>query len=156
MTFINKHRRKGSTFLMLLIATGCSAQISLQQCKDWARSNYPEIKRYDLVEATRQYNVSNASKTLLPVVTVAAEGGYVSEANNLSDILYKSDYKEELSDLIKVLKSALHVKNSSHLNYRGTLTVTQTIYDGGASKIMRKAANAESELEKLLHGLPFM
>ena len=36
--------------LMLLCANGSMAQVTLGQCKAWARDNYPVIRQYDLVE----------------------------------------------------------------------------------------------------------
>ena len=41
--------------LMFFCAGTGHAQVTLEQCKAWARDNYPVIKQYDLVEQSRRY-----------------------------------------------------------------------------------------------------
>ena len=41
------------------------AQLSLDECRRLARENYPEIRQYDLVHQTEQYNLSNGYRSLL-------------------------------------------------------------------------------------------
>ena len=36
--------------------------ITLAQCYEWARANFPQIHQYGLIGQTEQYNLSNASK----------------------------------------------------------------------------------------------
>ena len=73
--------------LFCLLALACAvdgfAQVTLEQCKEWARANYPLIRRYDLVEQSRQFTVENAMKAWLPQVGLSAGASYQSDVTSL-------------------------------------------------------------------------
>ena len=52
------------TATLLLAACGVvCAQVSLDECISWSYNNYPQIKEMDLIEKTRDYDISNASRS---------------------------------------------------------------------------------------------
>lgn len=59
------------------------SQITLDECRELARANYPLIKRFRLVEQSRSLSVSNASKAWLPQVSLNARASYQSEVTRL-------------------------------------------------------------------------
>ena len=46
-----------------------SAQVTLTDCVEKARNNYPQIKEHDLIRQTEQYDLSKAMKNWLPQLT---------------------------------------------------------------------------------------
>ena len=60
-----------SLITLLLLSTSVSA-ITLQECRQKARENYPLIRNFELLKQTEQYTLSAASKAWLPQVTVGA------------------------------------------------------------------------------------
>ena len=61
---------------LLGVAT-LSAQ-TLDQCRQMARENYPEIAQYDLIARTEQYNLSNAARAWIPQLSLSAQATYQS------------------------------------------------------------------------------
>src|SRR5574344_2082008 len=66
-------------FLLLTFPMLVNGQITLEQCQQKARENYPMVKQFDLIEQTRQYNISNASKGYLPQGSVSVKATYQSD-----------------------------------------------------------------------------
>ena len=64
---------------MMWLALSASAQ-SLDECRRLAREHYPEIRQYDLITQTEQYNLSNAAKAWIPQVTISGQATYQSAA----------------------------------------------------------------------------
>ena len=44
--------------------------VTLAQCYEWARANFPQIRQYGLIGQTEQYNLSNAGKGWLNLVPI--------------------------------------------------------------------------------------
>ena len=55
------------------------AQLSLDECRRLARENYPEIRQYDLVHQTEQYNLSNAARAWIPQIAFSAQATWQTE-----------------------------------------------------------------------------
>ena len=50
---------------------------SIDSCFAFANRNYPLIKQYDLIDKTKEYTLSNASKGYLPQLSLTAIEGYI-------------------------------------------------------------------------------
>lgn len=76
--------RKFCTILSVILAFALSANasVTLQECRDKARENYPLVSRYDLIQATKECNVHNASLAWLPRLEI---GGSVCWFCNTTD-----------------------------------------------------------------------
>jgi len=124
-----KTQQFGLCIVAIFFALACRAQISIEQCYDWATNNYPLIKQYDLIEQSRDYTLSNASKGWLPQVN-ASVSGYA-----FTDVIDGSN----------AIGQAMEMKN---LMVSASVTVNQTLYDGGAIAAKKQLATAESEMER--------
>ena len=52
-----------TTFLLGISPICLNAQeLTLEECQQQAQAHYPLIKRYGLIEKTKEYNISNAGK----------------------------------------------------------------------------------------------
>ena len=121
--------------LFCLLALACAvdgfAQVTLEQCKEWARANYPLIRRYDLVEQSRQFTVENAMKEWLPQVGLSAGASYQSDVTSLP-----------------VEIPGVDIPALSKDQYDVSLTVTQQVYDGGQTAAAKRIANAQGDVER--------
>lgn len=119
---------------LLLVLMGWAllgkAQLTLEVCYEQAEANYPLIKQYGLVEQSREFNLSNASKGYLPQIGLSA-GAYA-----FTDIL---DMPAQLEQMVGGMDN--HLLSAS-------VTVNQSVYDGGAIAARRGLAKAEAEVEK--------
>lgn len=126
------------TLLMLLfamIALRTTAQ-TLDDCRRLAREHYPEIRQYDLISQTEQYNLSNAARAWLPQVIVSGQVTYQSATVNYPEILRGVAATSGMDNMTGIRKD----------QYKLAIDVSQNIWDGGqsvATKSMTKAEAAE-------------
>ena len=118
---------------MMWLALSASAQ-SLDECRRLAREHYPEIRQYDLITQTEQYNLSNAAKAWIPQVTFSGQATYQSAAPT---------YPEAFSSMMQT--NGIHMTGVQKDQYKVAVDVSQHIWDGGKSKADRALAKAEAE-----------
>ena len=129
--------KRNFPILILLITVFPSAlfaQLTLEQCQEKARNNYPLIKRASLIDQTANYNLENAAKAYLPQVSFSAKA------------TYQSDVTE-----IPIKMPNLTIEGLTKDQYQAVAEVNQVIWDGGAVKAQQQVtkANAEAEKQKL-------
>lgn len=107
----------------------CYGQLSIDECYEKARANYPSIRQYDLIEKSRQYNLSNAGSGYLPQISISAKGSYQSEVTSLPIAI----------DGIEGLRRD---------QYGATIDVNQTIWDGGVVRAKKESIRSLSEVDK--------
>lgn len=136
--------------LLLFNFTLLEAQetITITQCYELARNNYPLIKQHDLINKTEQYNLANAAKDWLPQLAVNAKATYQSDVTKLP---FDSD---KLSGIIP----GFSIPTLSKDQYQATVELTQTIWDGGIIHSTRELTKAQAtadrkQLESDLYGL---
>jgi outer membrane protein TolC len=118
------------TFLILLQTI--SAQLTLDQCKEKARLNYPQIKQLDLVGQTAEYNLSNAGKVYLPQVNLTAKATYQSDAVDVT---------------IPLPSGSVGIHQGKD-QYQAALEVTQLVWDGGATHVRKNLIKSNAEVDK--------
>lgn len=139
-----------SIIVILTYALSVNASVSLQECRDKARENYPLVRQYDLIRVTKECNVRNASSAWLPRLELGGGGSWLSNVTDAADL---GDILGEMAAM-----TDLAGKVEQPWQYQVGATVTQNIWDGGASALGKKTAEAvaakdESELEVSLYGL---
>ena len=128
---------KSITLIILCLAClPCFAQLCIEDCYQRAQTNYPLIKQYDLIEKTKEYNLSNAHKGYLPQVLFSAKATYQSDVTQLP------------IDLSKTGIQGMTIPVLSKDQYGMTLDVSQTIWDGGNIKAQKETMSASAEVEK--------
>lgn len=110
-------------FLPLL----ASAQVTLDYCLDRAGKNYPLIRKYDLVAKTTDLSLSDINKSWLPRINVY---GQATVQNVVPE--FPSTLKDVLAQL------GQDYKGLGYFQYKVGVDVSQTIWDGGASKAQRE------------------
>lgn len=105
------------------------AQLTIEGCQEKAKKNYPLIKRYQLIEKTKGYNLSNAAKGYLPQFSVSAKATYQSDVTG-----------------IPISVPGVDIKPLSKDQYGVTLDINQTIWDGGVVSSRKGMAKTGSEV----------
>ena len=115
--------------LMFFCAGAGHAQVTLEQCKAWARDNYPVIKQYNLVEQSRRFTVENAAKAWLPKAVVSGTASYQSDVTT-----------------IPITLPGVDIPTLSKDQYDVNITVSQQVYDGGAVSSAKRLAEAQGDV----------
>ena len=123
-------------FLMISCSAFTFAQLSIESCYSKARANYPLIKQYDLIEKSKDYNLSNAGKGYLPQITFSAKATYQSDVTQLP------------IDLSQLGIQGLNIPALSKDQYGTSLNINQIIWDGGAIQSKKEEIQASSEAER--------
>ena len=122
--------------LMMLTVLTSQAQ-TLDECCKLARENYPEIRQYDLIAETEQYNISNAARAWIPQVVLSGQATYQSATPT---------YPEAFNAMIAA--NGLDMSGIRKDQYKVAIDVSQNIWDGGQSKANREIAEAEAAVER--------
>lgn len=118
------------TAIVLLSVNSTSAQVlTLDSCYARAERNYPLIKQYGLIEKTKEYTLSNASKAYLPQVSLTAIEGY-------------------LFGELPALGPPGSGGTTGDFKFIGMAQINQTIWDGGATKAQKNIIDAFAETDK--------
>lgn len=112
--------------------------IGITQCYEWAKSNYPLIRQYRLIERTSDYDVSNANKGWLPQLSVNVKASYQSETTRLP---FDS---EALASVVP----GLEIPQLSKDQYQAVAEINQNIWDGGGIRMAKKLSRAQAVTEK--------
>ncbi len=90
--------------LMLMGCTGMSAQttLTLDSCYAWARTNYPMIKQFDLIERSKAYNLDNATHGKQPQIYFAGTATYQSDVTTVPIKLPNQEVPVPPKDQVKL------------------------------------------------------
>ena len=127
-------------FFLTLFAVVCavaSSGQSLDECRHLAREHYPEIRQYDLIAQTEQYNLSNAARAWIPQVTLSGQATYQSATPT---------YPEAFNTILQA--NGIEMAGISRDQYKIAVDVSQHIWDGGKSKADKAIAEAETEEQR--------
>ncbi len=118
----------GIWFLPILLSLPAEAQLQLSACQEKARANYPLIRQLALIEKTAEYNISNANKGYLPQLSITAIEGY----------------------LISGLPAFVPGGSTDNGTFKliGLGQLSQTIWDGGATKTQKDIVHSNTEVER--------
>jgi len=127
-------KRLSLSLILVLLTISIKAQ-TLDECRRLAREHYPEIRQYDLVAKTEQFNLSNAAKAWIPQFAISGQATYQSATPT---------FPEAFETLMKMQDNDVEMTEINKDQYKIALDVSQTIWDGGYSKANRAIARAEA------------
>lgn len=132
-------KSRNSTIGLLLFFvfgfSGTKAQsLSLEDCYNLAKQNYPLIKQRELILKSKEYTVENATKAYLPQITINGQASYQSDVTQVP---------------IKI--PGMDIPTLSKDQYKLYGEINQPLYDGGMVKQQKRMheANAVVEEQKL-------
>lgn len=131
--------RKGIIILILSILSPllATAGLTIEQCVEKARDNYPMVKKYDLLASTLDIDLSDINKGWLPRIGVY---GQVTAQNVVPS------FPESLSSVLQQMGQPM--KGLGKLQYKAGVDVSQTIWDGGVSHVQRELRRAGTAAEQ--------
>ncbi len=129
-------------FLMLWasLAGSVAAQVTLSECVEKARNNYPQIQELGLIREAEKYDLSTASQNWLPQLTISGKAQYQSKVVEMPFEIPEFKF------------------NLPHDQYSLVGEVSQTIWDGGSTASKKRLVSADAkiqskQLEVSLYGL---
>lgn len=106
-------------------------KLSIEDCQQRARKNYPLIKQQELIGLSEGYSLSNVSTGWLPRITLSAKASYQSDVTGLP---------------VKVPLVKIEEMNKDQ--YQAVLEVTQVVFDGGEISKQKKSTRAASAVDQ--------
>lgn len=126
------------TLLFILLSPFfLNAQITIEECVGKAENNYPLIKKYGLLEATLDIDLSEINTSWLPRIGVY---GQVT-AQNLVPAFPKA-----LTGVLDQMGQS--VKGLGKIQYKIGGDVSQQLWDGGTSLARKEVAHAQEEVRR--------
>lgn len=119
-------------FLFFIGLINAQEIITLEQCYQWSRENYPLIKKQELIKKAEQYTTENALKGWLPQVNITAQATYQNDVTQFP-----------------VKLPNVNVEPLSKDQYKAYADVSQTIYDGGNIRNQKNLAKIQSEVQNI-------
>ncbi len=122
-----------SIALFLLAGAGSvrGQSLTIESCQQKAYENYPQIKQFGLLEQAGKYNLSNLSKAWLPQLALNGQ------------VTYQSDVVH-----FPIQIPGMDVPMLDKDQYKATVDLSQTIWDGGSVGAQKKTVRAGNEVEK--------
>lgn len=104
--------------------------VTLEECLELARNNYPQIRQLDLVSATEKYDLAAASKSWIPQFSISGKATWQSEVVEMPFDMEGFDFK------------------IPHDQYSLTGNVTQHLWDGGQTASKKDAVKTGAEVQR--------
>lgn len=121
----------------LIYPFGLHAELTIEQCVKSAEANYPVVKKYDLLKQTKEINLSDINKGWLPRINVY---GQLTGQNIVPA------FPDALSEVLE--KMGQEMRGLGKVQYKIGVDISQTIWDGGVSKVKREMAGAEESMRQ--------
>ena len=117
--------------LLLTMAIPGFADVTLDYCLQRAEENYPEIKKYGLLESTSELSLEEINRGWWPRIGLSAQANVQNIVPAFPDILQNM-----------LAQNGFELKGMGKLQYKVAAELNQTIWDGGASKAQRAIEHA--------------
>lgn len=104
--------------------------LSLNNCQEMAKQNYPLIKQYALIAKTKEYSIANAQRGNLPQLNIAGQATYQSDVTQ-----------------VPISVPGMNIPTISKDQYRLYGEVSQSITNLFTNKDQKNYINTSSEIE---------
>lgn len=111
--------------------------LTIEECYQMARANYPAIKKMDLIAKAGEYDIKNANKRFLPQVNFSGQATYQSQVIDYGALLGGA-----------TLPTGFTPPTLSKDQYKIQGEISQLLYDGGTIKNQKEWMNANAALQK--------
>ena len=124
-------------FALLFAASNVCAQLTLERCQQLAQENYPALKKFGLIDKSLEIELSDINKSWLPTVTAYGQG-------TIQNVV--PAFPAALEDVLAQM--GREVRGIGKFQYKIGVDVSQTIWDGGASKTQRSVADSQNAVKQ--------
>lgn len=118
---------------LFAIGSAGASDVTLDYCLARAQDNYPVIKKFELVANTEKLDLDEINRSWLPRIEVYAQA-------TVQNVV--PSFPEALKGVMAQMGHDM--KGLGHLQYKGAIELSQTIWDGGNSKYTRRVSRAGS------------
>ncbi|MDE5750352.1 MAG: TolC family protein, partial [Duncaniella sp.] len=122
---------------LLLPALAMRAELTIEECLEKAEANYPVIKKYELLAATTEIDLSDINKGWLPRIGVYGQGTFQNVVPS---------FPTALTGVLQQMGQEM--RGLGKFQYKVGADVTQTVWDGGASRARRELSRTRSDAER--------
>ncbi|WP_312285948.1 TolC family protein [Chryseobacterium gleum] len=133
-----KQKKNILILFLIVLHEGISAQslnrLNLSESYELARTNYPAIKKLDLLTQSAEFDIQNANKRYLPQVSFSGQATYQSQTVSFGDALSS-------------MPAGIQLPSISKDQYKIQGDVSQLLYDGGNIKNQKELIKANNALQ---------
>lgn len=127
-----------TALLLCAVSALCvHAETTIEQCVEKAMANYPTVRKYGLLEATKEIDLSDINKSWLPRIGIYGQ----ATAQNVVP-----SFPETLAEVLD--KMGQDVAGLGRVQYKAGIEISQTVWDGGASAARREMARARQATQQ--------
>lgn len=123
--------------ICMLHLSSMSAEVTIEQCVEKAMANYPAIKKYDLLAAANEVELSDINKGWLPRIGVY---GQVTGQNIVPS------FPEALSGVLQNMGQEM--RGMGKIQYKVGADLSQPLWDGGVSKARREMSRIKETVQR--------
>ena len=124
--------------LLLFPIIGFAQQtITLNDCYQLSRENYPTIQKLDLLSKSEAYTLANANRAYFPQVSILGQATYQSEVTDLSKSVAS----------VLPLPPNISFPTIDKEQYKVVGEVSQLLYGGGAIRSQKAIAKAQTAVQ---------
>jgi outer membrane protein TolC len=125
------------TIISISIFVNAQSPLTLDSCYSRARQQYPLLKQKDLIDKTKEYNLSNASKGYLPQFSISAQATYQDPVTYIPFNLN-----------VPKLGLDFSFPTFNKDQYRAFAELDQLIYDGGTIKYSKESFEENAKIQQ--------
>lgn len=111
--------------------------VTLEQCLEGARDNYPLIKKHGLLQSVEAVELSDINQGWLPRIGIYAQG-------TMQNVV--PSFPTTLSAMMQQMGGA--VRGLGKEQYKVGVDISQTVWDGGASKAQRDVVRGRTHVSQ--------
>ena len=146
-----KKRVSLSVVFAAMLAPLAAQTLTLEQCQQLVRENYPLVEQRGLIEKSSEFTVANAKHNWLPQVSISAQATYQSDVVTIPQDIVDMVGQLEGSPILGAVGIDMPNLNYDGIpkdQYKAAVEVQQIIYGGGAVKAQVEAAKAQGEADQ--------
>ena len=110
-------------------------EYTLDGIQQLVRTNYPAIRRFELIDRIADFSLADASSAWAPQISLSGQATYQSDVVS---------FPESMTDVFSML--GVDISGLHKDQYKLALNIEQTLWDGGYTKSLKEAALAEKEV----------
>jgi outer membrane protein TolC len=119
-----------SIFFVCTTVTLPQSKLTLEECYNKARANYPLIKQKEYIARIEEYNVSNVWKGYFPQITISGQTTYQSDVTT-----------------IPFSFPGIKIESLTQDQYKAAADISQVIYDGGIMSAQAEIQRSSAEVD---------
>lgn len=105
--------------------------ITLEECYNLARQNYPLVNQQELIQKSKEYSIENISKAYLPQFAINGQATYQSEVTEIP---------------VKLPNTIIPALSKDQ--YKIYAEVNQTVFDGGVKRLQKQSIDADAAVDQ--------